>query len=317
MPARSAPSVTTTTCVLTFPLTKPNTTAGLSVTYKVRAFNGTKAGAYSAPVTTLFGKPTIPTGVTVNPGSGRRACAVDRLDRRQVSGDGLHRDRLGRPHVHDHLGRSCTVLGLTNGTLYNFTVTATNAVGTTAPSAPISDERGSTASPTALVATAGVNSADVSFTPRSNNGSSITTYTITAHDLPSREARPTGTNGPALRARFTSPACKPDTRYNFTISATNSHGQGPDSAPSNSVTLPTAPGAPTDLVATAGRLHGAFVSFTAPADNGSAITWLHGDRPRRANPGSPSDGKAWGNNGSPIHIPLLTRPHLQHHGVRE
>ena len=42
-------AVLTTTCVLTLPPTKPTSTAGLTVSYKVRAFNGTKAGAVLGP----------------------------------------------------------------------------------------------------------------------------------------------------------------------------------------------------------------------------------------------------------------------------
>jgi hypothetical protein len=62
------------------------------------------------------------------------------------------------------------------------------------------------------------------------------------------------------------------TAYTFTVTATNSVGTGPASAPSNSVTPLGLPGAPTGATATAGNAQ-ATVTFTAPASNGgTAIT---------------------------------------------
>ena len=59
--------------------------------------------------------------------------------------------------------------------------------------------------------------------------------------------------------------------YVFNVTATNAAGVGPASSNSAPVTPRTVPGAPTGVAATAGNAQ-ASVSFTAPADGGSAIT---------------------------------------------
>ena len=64
------------------------------------------------------------------------------------------------------------------------------------------------------------------------------------------------------------------TTYNFTVTAVNAAGQGPESAHSNAVTptAPSPPGVPTGVSAAAGSLQ-ATVNWTAPAsDGGSPIT---------------------------------------------
>jgi hypothetical protein len=79
-----------------------------------------------------------------------------------------------------------SVTGLTNGTSYTFTVTATNAVGTgpaSNPSNSITPIAPATVpgAPTGVVATAGNSQATVSFTaPASNGGSPIAYYTVTS-----------------------------------------------------------------------------------------------------------------------------------------
>ena len=79
---------------------------------------------------------------------------------------------------------NCLVSGLTNGTTYTFTVTATNVVGTgpgasatavpaTVPSAPLN-----------VIGTGGNGSAVLRWTaPASNGGAPITSYTVTSSPL--------------------------------------------------------------------------------------------------------------------------------------
>jgi hypothetical protein len=159
------------------------------------------------------------------------------------------------------------VTGLTNGTAYTFTVTATNAVGTSMASAASNSviPAGVPGSATAVSAAAGNTQASVSFTaPVSNGGSAITGYTVTSTP---GGITATGTANPIVVTGLTN-----GTAYTFTVTAANVNGAGIASAPSNSVVPASVPGAPTIGTAVEGNGQ-ATVSFTAPASNGgNAIT---------------------------------------------
>jgi hypothetical protein len=159
------------------------------------------------------------------------------------------------------------VTGLTNGTSYKFTVTATNAIGTS-PASPASNAvipRAAPSAPTGVVATPGGAKAIVSWTAADNGGSRITRYTVTA----SPGGRTATTTG-ATTATVT--GLTSNTSYTFTVTATNVAGTSPASAPSAPVTPLTAPTAPTGVMATRG-VATAVVSWTAPVSNGgSSVT---------------------------------------------
>ena len=128
------------------------------------------------------------------------------------------------------------------------------------------------AAPANVTATAGDQSAVVSWTAPANGGSAITSYTVTPY-VGSTAQTPTVITGnpPAMTAAVT--GLTDGTAYTFTVSATNGVGTGPASAASNSVTpvAPTAPAAPTGVSATAGN-QSATVTWTAPPNGGSPIT---------------------------------------------
>lgn len=125
-----------------------------------------------------------------------------------------------------------TVTGLTNGTSYNFTVTATNIGGTSAPSSPSNSVTPSAflpGAPTMVTAVAGSAQASVSFTPPVDNGGyPITLYTVisTPGNLTA-----TGAASPIVISGLSGA-----TAYSFTVAATNSKGTGSVSAASNSIT---------------------------------------------------------------------------------
>ena len=132
-----------------------------------------------------------------------------------------------------------TIGGLVNGTTYTFTVAATNGVGLGNPSiqsaavtpASVPDAPGS------VSATAGAQSASVSFVAPFDEGSVITGYTVTATDLttPANGGQTaTGSASPITVTGLTS-----GDSYTFTITATNAVGQGAPSLPSTAITPTT------------------------------------------------------------------------------
>jgi hypothetical protein len=166
-----------------------------------------------------------------------------------------------------------TVTGLTNGTPYTFTVTATNAVGAgtaSTPSSPVTPTSGILPdAPTSVSASAGVNGqATVTFTAPASSGSSpITSYKVTSSP---GGVTATGSSSPILVTGLTN-----GTSYTFSVAATSAVGTGPASTATNAVT-PAAvnvPGAPTAVSALETTPTSASISFTPPTSNGgSAIT---------------------------------------------
>lgn len=141
------------------------------------------------------------------------------------------------------------VTGLTQGDTYHFTVTATNADGTS----PASTNSNSVVilgptkpnPPTAVTAIAGDGQATVSFAPPADNGgAAITSYTVTAID----ETNPP--NGGQTASGATSPRTVTGLTngdgYTFQVTATNAQGTS-DPSGKSALTVPqsaSGPGAP-------------------------------------------------------------------------
>jgi titin len=177
---------------------------------------------------------------------------------------------------------SLTVIGLSGGRPYTFTVTAQNAVDWGVESDPSgvltlpSPFPTVPWPPTNVQATAGptVASATVTWTTPYNGGSTITGYEINAY----LGSNPTPVASAYYDAPFTHGNAFTITgltaggSYTFTVAAENAVGLGPESAPSVAIGLLTVPGAPANVSAVAGSAAGsATISWTAPSNGGSPI----------------------------------------------
>lgn len=167
--------------------------------------------------------------------------------------------------------------GLTSGTQYTFTITATNPIGTSSPSqasnAITTDYVNPNAPGAPTIGTAtktGSTTATVAYTaPSSNGGFAITSYTAISS--------PGAITGSVLQAgsgTITVTGLTPGQDYKFTVLATNSQGSGINSSSSNTITTDAAaPSAPTVGTATKISSTTASLAFTPPTqNNGAAVT---------------------------------------------
>ncbi|MDQ1479375.1 MAG: large repetitive protein, partial [Actinomycetota bacterium] len=169
-----------------------------------------------------------------------------------------------------------TVTGLTNGKTYRCRVTATNAVGTGAPS-PSSDPvvpAGVPNPPAIGTATSGDSSASVRFGAPATNGSPITSYSASCtSNNGGTSASNTGTTSPIAVIGLSN-----GKSYTCRVTATNAVGTSAPSAPTAAF-VPGRPGAPVNVRAVSGPAPGATgplkVSFTAGPDYGSPISSYH------------------------------------------
>jgi hypothetical protein len=165
------------------------------------------------------------------------------------------------------VGGSCTVTGLTDGTSYTFTVTATNSAGTsgTGPPTDAVTPAGPPPAPTnvqAVAGTASAPSAQVSWTaPASDGGAAITSYVVTANQgggtctylvqTPSANSC-TVTSGLAL-----------GNSYTFTVAAVSGAGTGASSAPSSAISFQKVATTVTLMESASSVTRSQSVSFTA------------------------------------------------------
>jgi hypothetical protein len=165
---------------------------------------------------------------------------------------------------------SITVTSLTNGTSYTFSVTATNAIGTSVASAESEAVIPATVpdAPTITSVVAGNGQATISFNAPDFNGySTITSYTATSSPGGFTGSVTQSDSGTIIVGSLTS-----GTSYTFTVTATNALGTSVVSNVSEAVIPATVPDAPTitSVVSGSGQ---ATITFTAPANNGgSTIT---------------------------------------------
>jgi len=271
--ARALFAGVTTSCVTT---TNSCTVTGLkpgaSYLFQARAKNSSGYGSFSAPQWTTPGAPFPPTGVTATPGvnSATVSFSPPTVDNASISQYTVKAIPGGKSCV-SITSLPCQVTGLTNGTSYTFTATATNPFGTSiasVPSAPVTPQP-LPGAPTGASAVAGNSSALVSWTAPAPTGAPVTSYTATS--LPGGRT----CTAPASATSCTVSGLPNGISFTFTVTATNVIGIGAPSAATAPVTptAPTVPGVPTGVSATATSVSGipaAYVNYTAPASNGGS-----------------------------------------------
>ncbi len=190
---------------------------------------------------------------------------------------------------------------LTPGVVYTFTITATDAVATSAPSTPSNPVTplGGPNAPTAVTAIPGDRSATIHWIPPTKtNGSAITGYSIT----PFQNGVSLGPNPfNSLATTQTLKRLIDGRGLTFTVAAINGYGTGTPSTASRVITI-GAPKAPTSVKATKMTAETLKVTFVAPANNGATI--LHYTATCKSNG---ETGKTATGKNSPLNVGGLTK----------
>jgi hypothetical protein len=224
---------------LVSPIIFTELTNGTAYTFEVFAHNIAGDGPNSTPSApvTPQGAATVPVAPT-NAIASLTATALQALVAFDIPNDGgsaiLGYTVTSDPDAISATGTTSPIAvdGLTNGTLYDFTVIATNAVGDSLPSTPTNPV--SMSAP--LVPVAPINivaslvtpgSISVMFDPQSDNGRPVTMYNVTAANV-TDPVQPTYTAHDSLLPVLVAGLTVDDV-YEFTVTATNVVG---DSLPS-------------------------------------------------------------------------------------
>ena len=267
----------TTATGTTSPINATKLFGGDTYTFTVAAVNSVGTGtssASSSPVSLATTAPAAPAAPTATPGN--RSATVNwappNPEGEPITGYVITPYLGATAQTPVDVGdvSTTTVTGLTNGNTYTFTVAAINSVGTgsaSPASSPVSLTATAPATPAAPTATAGNQSASVSWVPPNPEGQPITGYVITPY-LGATAQTPVDVGN--VSTDTVTGLTNGDT-YTFTVAATNSVGTGSASPASNSVTPVTVPDTPATPTATSGD-QTATVNWTAPGDEGSTIT---------------------------------------------
>ncbi|MBU6240488.1 MAG: fibronectin type III domain-containing protein, partial [Acidobacteria bacterium] len=255
-------------------------TNGVTHDFRVAAVNARGTGAYAtqSAAASIGAVPGIPTGLTATSGNGQVALAWSApasLGGSPIVGYKIERSPTGTGDwstVSANTGSAITaytVPSLANGTQVFFRVSAINGGGTGSASSTASATPNQPATaPQNVVATAGNTLAIITWAAPSNlGGSNLVNYVVQMSSNNgstwSQVATTTGTTS-------TQTGLTNGTKYVFRVYAVTAAGDGVSSSPVIATPF-TAAAAPTGLSLLAGD--GQIVaSWTAPADNGAAIT---------------------------------------------
>jgi fibronectin type 3 domain-containing protein len=226
-----------TSCTLT------GLTNGTAYTFTVEAISDAGLSPASSPSTavTPAGAPGAPGAPSVTASSGKLTATWPAA---APNGSAITEYTVtaspgGKTCTVGGAARTCDITGLTNGTPYTLTLTATNSVGTSASSSPSTIVTPAAAPDrvSAPTATAGQNSATVTWAAPATNGTPVTGYILT----PSQGGQ-AYTAGPG-QTNYVVRGLTAGTPVTFTITATSAAGSSLPSDPSEAV-VPTAPPVP-------------------------------------------------------------------------
>ncbi len=244
---------------------------GIEYVFSVQAINSVGDGPSSATTAPVKpkGAPSAPINVKATSGDGKvtvkwNAPLNDGGDR--VSEYSVKVTPGRTVQRVDSSSRETEISGLTNGTSYSFTVTASNKNGTSDPSIksdPVTPV-GPPSAPQVVKAISKNESIQISWSPPSSDGGGmVSKYQVTM--LPgNKEISVLGTETSHLETNLIN-----GKKYTFTVKAFNSSGGGEDSL-SVEETPATIPGKPTDLVATAAD-KSVKIQWQAPSSNGGKL----------------------------------------------
>lgn len=255
--------------------TSPISIGGLAngTTYgvRIRAVNGVGAGTASASVNvTPRTVPAAPTALVATPGNGSVSVAFTAggnggapISNYQYSLNGGAWTSFSPA---DNLS-PVSITGLTAGTSYGIQLRAVNAAGAGTASASVNaTPLGPPAAPTNLAAIPLNGAAAISFTPGANGGAAISNYQYSVNGGAWTALSPADGASPVLVPGLTNGVAA-----SVRLRGVNVYGAGAASAAVGVTPAPTAPAAPTGLVATPLNT-AASIAFVAGSNGGAPIT---------------------------------------------
>jgi hypothetical protein len=249
---------------------------GVSTAFTVRATNLAGDGPESAPSNTILPNtvPNTPNVQQVIARFGQASVEIAGFSQgTPITGYTVYANPAGP--IDSNAGSAATthiVTGLQAGVTYTFTVIATNAAGDSAPSAPSREVTWSDVPfpPVMVAATVfGTGQAVVGFNPELGQAD----YPTTGYKVYSDPPGGVDIDAGAFSFNHVVTGLTPGVTYTFTARGINQAGEGRPSAPSNPLVMTGPPGAPTGVTVAYGTApFSVTVSFTAPPNNGAAIT---------------------------------------------